>query len=91
MNRTTRAAMKRRTEREATRHGCTIERIAQGCAEDPNIEVLAPENHWFPDAGTHTLLCHGWDDAYTRVTTEGRVARCTQDCCATADHWPPAN
>lgn len=66
----------------AARMGCTVERVPVGCKGDPDIEILAPEGFWFPDAGTHTLLCHGWDDAHARLSGEGRMERCAGDCCA---------
>jgi hypothetical protein len=52
--------------------------------DNPDIELLAPDGLWFKYNETHSLLCFGFSDAYSRLAQEAhgivpcRCPRC--DC-----------
>jgi len=54
-----------------------IEYLGEG-KDNPNYEIMAPDQHYFPMTGTHTLICFTYRDLKERTKEAEDVAPCTE-------------
>lgn len=83
------AATKTQLLKLAAKHNVKVVWANGDGKNDPDIELLAPNGSRFSYNETHSLLCFGFGDAYSRLAQEvpGIVACTADDCDCDRSEW----